>query len=494
MASEAMKSKYNNDNQSITTVFNRKEKNDDDDSFEILQLISIFCRYSLSIENPADFSAPKTNNYSPAITSINDHESLTPIDSIRNMTCSSPMRHQNTNLTVLDVYDEAALIGKDFERIIDAYGTETIRDLVPKVIRILELLELQAAKNERDADEYLEMKTRIVRLETEKNETRELREKFDRELDLTEEQWRKEADNLMILVSKLQDDNRRLRDELERNSDLHNKSDLTNSIETISITREELLCIKNLTEENIKLKRILKGKDKELTQKTLDIEAVQAQLDRMCKANCTLRQKNTFSTNQSQRLMVEKLDLEVKLKEKENYINQMKDRVADELSSPISSINPIDSIEDFETTQPKFTLEELRQVLWERNDLKTKLMEVEEELRMFKDHEDDDDYDVNAPVQGPIPLEPEEKLNGYKRDESKIRQFVRSFFPLSKKASPLEPTTPISAAIPIVSTPPSTSVASSDSLSKRLSVESFFGTSKKTPKANIPVLTPPPSQ
>ncbi|CAF4716779.1 unnamed protein product, partial [Rotaria socialis] len=212
-----------------------------------------------------------------------------------------------------------------------------------------------------------------------------LREKFDRELELIEEQWRKEADNLVILVSKLQDENRRLRDELERNSDLHNKSDLTNSIETISITREELLCIKNLTEENIKLKRILKGKDKELTQKTLDIEAVQAQLERMCKANCTLRQKNTFSTNQSQRLMVEKLDLEVKLKEKENYINQIKDRVGDELSSPISPINPIDNVESLEDTQPKFTLEELRQVLWERNELKTKLMEVEEELRMFKD-------------------------------------------------------------------------------------------------------------
>ncbi|CAF4982008.1 unnamed protein product [Rotaria socialis] len=71
---------------------------------------------------------------------------------------------------------------------------------------------------------------------------------------------------------------------------------------------------------------------------------------------------------------------------------------------------------------------------------------------------------------------------------------VRSFFPLSKKAPPLEPTTPISAAIPIVSTPPSTSVASSDSLSKRLSAESFFGCSKKTPKSNIPVLTPPSSQ
>lgn len=74
-----------------------------------------------------------------------------------------------------------------------AYGTETIRDLVPKVIRILELLELQAARNEKEADELMEMKTRIERLEIEKSETRELREKFDQELEVIEEQWRKEA-------------------------------------------------------------------------------------------------------------------------------------------------------------------------------------------------------------------------------------------------------------------------------------------------------------
>ncbi|CAF1151487.1 unnamed protein product [Rotaria sp. Silwood1] len=401
------------------------------------------------------------------------------------MTCSSPMRQQqHTNLTVLDVYDEAALIGKDFERIIEAYGTETIRDLVPKVIRILELLELQAAKNEKDADEYIEMKTRIERLEAEKNETRELREKFDSELDVIEEQWRKEAETLMTLVSKLQDENRRLRDDLERNNDLHNKSDLANSIDTISITREELQCIKNLTEENIKLKRMLKSKDKELTQKTLDIEAIHAQLERICKVNCTLRQKNTFTTNQSQRLMVEKLDLEVKLKEKENFINQMKDRVGDELTSPTSSINPINDLANLEANQPRFTLEELRQVLWERNDLKTKLMEVEEELRIFKDQEDDDG---NGAVEGPIPLEPEEKLHGYKREESKIRQFLRSLLPLSKKPSPseqntaIELTTPISSTIKIdqsYATSPSASVSSNSSSPRRLSIESIFGNNR----------------
>lgn len=78
-----------------------------------------------------------------------------------------------------------------------AYGTETIRDLVPKVIRILELLELQAAKNEKETDELMEMKRRIERLEIEKSETRELREKFDHELELIEEQWRKEVSTII---------------------------------------------------------------------------------------------------------------------------------------------------------------------------------------------------------------------------------------------------------------------------------------------------------
>ena len=64
---------------------------------------------------------------------------------------------------------------------------------MPKVIRILELLELQAAQNEKETDALLGMRARIERLELEKSESRELREKFDRELELIEEQWRKEV-------------------------------------------------------------------------------------------------------------------------------------------------------------------------------------------------------------------------------------------------------------------------------------------------------------
>ena len=45
----------------------------------------------------------------------------------------------------------------------------------------------------------------------------------------------------------------------------------------LGITREELQCIKNLTEENIKLKRLLKAREKELTQKSLDLETVRTE-------------------------------------------------------------------------------------------------------------------------------------------------------------------------------------------------------------------------
>ncbi|CAF1303708.1 unnamed protein product, partial [Didymodactylos carnosus] len=272
------------------------------------------------------------------------------------------------------------------------------------------------------------------------------------ELEQIEEQWRKEVDDLMALVSKLEDENKRLRDEID-------KGGFNKSTELPSITREELECIKNLTEENVKLKRFIKTKDKDLTQKMLDMEAIQSQLERVCKINFTLRQKNTFSTNQTQRLLIEKSDLEVQLKDKENFINHMKERVViqgtDDLASPVSSIDPLLELTD--TNRPRFTLQELRQVLWERNDLKTKLLEVEEELRFFRDQEDE----LEGAVQGPINKEPEEKLLGYKREESKIRQFLRTMLPTFNPSSSSPPTSSVT---PPLSKPKSTARRSSPTL------------------------------
>lgn len=38
-------------------------------------------------------------------------------------------------MTVVDVYDLASVIGKDFERIIDQFGADSVTHLMPKVCR-----------------------------------------------------------------------------------------------------------------------------------------------------------------------------------------------------------------------------------------------------------------------------------------------------------------------------------------------------------------------
>lgn len=50
-------------------------------------------------------------------------------------------------LTVNDVYDIAKLIGTEVEKLIDGYGKESVSGLVPKIVKVLELLESFASRN-----------------------------------------------------------------------------------------------------------------------------------------------------------------------------------------------------------------------------------------------------------------------------------------------------------------------------------------------------------
>lgn len=49
------------------------------------------------------------------------------------MSVRSPSQSPSKHITVVDVYDLAASIGKDFERIIDQFGNDSVRQLMPKV-------------------------------------------------------------------------------------------------------------------------------------------------------------------------------------------------------------------------------------------------------------------------------------------------------------------------------------------------------------------------
>lgn len=82
-------------------------------------------------------------------------------------------------ITVVDVYDSAALIGKDFEYLIEQYGVEVVTELMPKVIRVLEQLEFLAAKNEKENEELIQMQATVKRLNSEKEERNKERQRYE---------------------------------------------------------------------------------------------------------------------------------------------------------------------------------------------------------------------------------------------------------------------------------------------------------------------------
>jgi uncharacterized protein (UPF0305 family) len=90
------------------------------------------------------------------------------------------MEEYEQEVSVVDVYDIASEIGKEFEKIIDAYGTEAVTSLMPKVINALEHLEGLATKNERENTTVQELKARIAQLESDKVEKAEDRQRFEK--------------------------------------------------------------------------------------------------------------------------------------------------------------------------------------------------------------------------------------------------------------------------------------------------------------------------
>ncbi|VEL29304.1 unnamed protein product [Protopolystoma xenopodis] len=83
-------------------------------------------------------------------------------------------------ITVLDVYDVAAAIGKDFETIIDKYGPDSITNLMPKVISVLEELEDYATRFESEDREIITLQAAVERLEAEKNERAEDQSRYEK--------------------------------------------------------------------------------------------------------------------------------------------------------------------------------------------------------------------------------------------------------------------------------------------------------------------------
>ncbi|XP_046568229.1 RILP-like protein 1 isoform X2 [Haliotis rubra] len=372
------------------------------------------------------------------------------------------------SISVTDVYDQAAGIAQEFDKLITTYGNDAVTDLMPKVIKALEQLETLASRYETENDEINGLRLLVDNLKAEKAGKAQERARFEQELEQIEENWQSEVKKLLWDISQLQDENRRLRDNLQ-----DQKQAIVDKVvlEHQQTEEQEIKVLTKLKETVDKQREELRTLRREMEQRGVDCEALGAQLERVAKMNSDLRRKNQTHKKQTAVLLDERADIEVQLKGKEEEVEKIKEilkeqenmdqlKLARDVRRKRNGIHgdeddddegaSEETMEDIasrlnhqgkmiidltDPNRPRFTMQELRQVLMERNELKTKLIEVEEELSVYKPKEESGGRgDATSSyrgeevlVYGPINREPDEKVPGAKR-EGGIRKFFGYIF------------------------------------------------------------------
>ncbi|KAF0872072.1 RIPL1 protein, partial [Crocuta crocuta] len=348
-------------------------------------------------------------------------------------------------LTVMDVYDIASLVGHEFERVIDQHGCEAIARLMPKVVRVLEILEVLVSRHH-VAPELDELRLELDRLRLERMDRIEKERKHQKELELVEDVWRGEAQDLLSQIAQLQEENKQLLTNLKAAPTVIAVLLLNTRGERMSERERQVM--KKLKEVVDKQRDEIRAKDRELGLKNEDVEALQQQQTRLMKINHDLRHRVTVVEAQGKALIEQKVELEADLQTKEQEmgslraeLGKLRERLQGELSQngeeePEAEPGGEECVSEAEKmamdlkdpNRPRFTLQELRDVLHERNELKSKVFLLQEELAYYKSEEIEEENRIPQPPPVAHPRMSPQPESGIKR--------LFSFFSRDKKRLP----------------------------------------------------------
>ncbi|KAF7378894.1 hypothetical protein HZH66_015128 [Vespula vulgaris] len=331
-----------------------------------------------------------------------------------------------SDVSVVDVYDIASEIGKECEKLIDLFGVESVTNLMPKVINALELLENLAIKNERENTTVQELRAKIIQLESDKIGKAEDRQRFEKELEQIEEHWRQESRDLVGMVTRLQEENRRLAEALresQSDSQYSGKQTFTASQEV------DVSVLQHLRSMIDKQRDQIRARDRELTQKNLEIENLTSQVEKLGVVGRELKRKQRQAQMQARGLVEERADFLAQLQDQNRELIQLRGRLGlakkenEDLSKsqgcPDLTNKAVYDLDD--PDRPRFTTAELKEILHERNELKARVSDLEDELEYYRPKPEIPIDDKDAPVQGPLPYEPDD-APWKKSSESGIRK------------------------------------------------------------------------
>jgi len=384
---------------------------------------------------------------------------------------------QDKNLNLVDVYDIAADIGKEFEELIDHHGADQVTSLMQKVISALEHLEVLVQKNDSELVLIEDLKKTIEHLEHEDTKKNDERHKYARDIEQVEEHFKQETKDYLTTIKRLQEENRKLSSSLtaatERDSafsedESYIEIDLVNKLQSIVEKQREQI----------------RSLDNNLSEVKSDLDELHGQNEKLSSSNKELRRKLRQSQAQMHCLVDERAELQVTLQDQQRETAILAKRLGlaakeNEDLAQSATVEPdmkgkvVYELDD--PNRPRFTLAELKDILQERNSLKARVSDLEDELELYRPntrckdtasprttlqshHESgcdcafhsgtehaeyfsghpslaqeaalDSDSETDSserPVQGPMPYEPEDAP--WKKNESSgIRKFFRRVF------------------------------------------------------------------
>ncbi|XP_055721633.1 RILP-like protein 1 isoform X1 [Salvelinus fontinalis] len=376
----------------------------------------------------------------------------------------SALEKNVTDLTVMDVYDIAAVVGQEFERIIDQYGCEALSRLMPKVVRVLEIVEVMVSRNS-ISPETDELRLELDKLRLERMDRLEKEKKHKKELELVEDVWRGEAQDLLSQIAQLQEENKTLLTNMSI-KDPMSEEDLQRHE---GMSERERQVMKKLKEVVDKQRDEIRAKDRELTLKNEDVEALQQQQSRLMKINHDLRHKISVVEAQGKALIEQKVELEAGAQARvqemgalRQEVTRLRERLQGDMPPQVPEVPPsqlpspaqeamcdqdtpalfqhftkealcdeeVDGLDQKDPNRPRFTLQELRDVLHERNELKSKVFMLQEEVAYYKSEEVEDETGPPTPSPSPEQLRARPRHNA--QPESGIKRLF-SFFSRDKR-------------------------------------------------------------
>ncbi|XP_013184185.1 RILP-like protein homolog isoform X1 [Amyelois transitella] len=336
------------------------------------------------------------------------------------------------DVTVVDVYDLASDIGKECEIIIEKYGPDAVTSLLPKVINALELLENLAVRNEKENHALQELTAKISQLENDKIEKAEYRQRFEKEIEAIEEQWRTESAELVTAVARLQDENKRLRRTINAPGD-------GTSAPPSPAREHDQEVLSRLSSTAEKQRATLRHQEVQLQEKQQLIEGLTNQVEKLAQVSRDLRRKHKQLQNQMRLVCEERSELTAIVQSQQRDIATLQQADVQNKKCAACGASTPDGDDEDQSSKPTFSVRELRAILHERNELKLKLNRAEEQLQALQvEPQPDSGSDTSpsmsstvtaeeeeAPVQGPLPAEPDDAP--WKRN-SGIRKFFRKLF------------------------------------------------------------------